>query len=113
MKNKKETYKRHLELSSKIMKMGEALRDEGLSKNDNTIIQTGHFMILISGLVLVEKDLNSFVDICSMFSSRSILIHLENTNPLILDKLRDQALHQTYSEELMKDDEDEDEDPLN
>lgn len=65
--------KRHDELSDKIFKMGFALHEEGAEKDDNIISSVGDFMILISGLIHDEGDVDLFGELCAMFSAKKIL----------------------------------------
>ena len=80
MNSKKE--KRHEELSAKIFKMGEALMKEGDNKKDMVITNTGNFMILISGIMYDEEDINLFGELCSMFSAKKLLESQEALGPL-------------------------------
>ena len=64
---------RRLELSNKILQMGQALINEGSNNIDNSIIQGGTIMVLISGLLLNEQDMFIFSELCSMFSAKKIL----------------------------------------
>jgi hypothetical protein len=69
-KNKLE---RRLELSSKFLKMGQSLIEEGRKINDYSITQSGSIMILLAGLMFDEDDMFLFSGLCSMFSSKKIL----------------------------------------
>jgi hypothetical protein len=69
-KNKLE---RRLELSSKFLKMGQSLIEEGRKINDYSITQSGSIMILLAGLMFDEDDMFLFSELCSMFSSKKIL----------------------------------------
>lgn len=64
---------RHDDLSQKIFKMGHALTKEGINKNDYIISSVGNFMILISGLIYDEKDVNLFSELCAMFSAKKVV----------------------------------------
>jgi len=78
-----ENTKRHLELSSKFMEMGQALLKEGNEKQDYVITQSGTFLILISGIMFSDEDVFMFGELCSMFSSKKILDNMAQTdNPL-------------------------------
>lgn len=68
-----ENKKRHDDLSQKIFKMGHALSKEGINKNDYVITSIGNFMILISGLIYDEKDINLFGELCAMFSAKKVM----------------------------------------
>lgn len=86
MKNNK-SFERRLELSSKFLEMGQALMVEGKNKKDYPITQSGSFMILIAGLILEEKDVVEFGNLCSMFSAKKLLDSMEETNNNSYDEL--------------------------
>lgn len=73
-KNKLE---RRLELSSKFLKMGQSLIEEGGKINDYSIAQSGSIMILLAGLMFDEDDMFLFSELCSMFSSKKILENID------------------------------------
>lgn len=79
MKNEN-TLDRRLEISSKLLEMGQALMKEGDEKKDFCIKQSGSFMVMLSGLILDEDDTYEFGNLCSMFSAKKILFGMENTN---------------------------------
>jgi hypothetical protein len=64
---------RRLELSTKLLQMGNSLIKEGQSADDYTITQSGTLMLLVSGLILSDEDMFLFSEICSMFSAKKIL----------------------------------------
>ena len=77
---------RHDDLSQKIFKMGHALTKEGINKNDYVITSVGNFMILISGLIYDEKDINLFSELCAMFSAKKVM---EAKDSQVFNDLRD------------------------
>ena len=77
---------RHDDLSQKIFKMGHALSKEGINKNDYIISSIGNFMILISGLIYDEKDINLFGELCAMFSAKKVM---EAKDSQVFNNLRD------------------------
>ena len=77
---------RHDDLSQKIFKMGHALSKEGINKNDYVISSVGNFMILISGLIYDEKDINLFSELCAMFSAKKVM---EAKDSQVFNDLRD------------------------
>lgn len=79
MKNEN-TLDRRLEISSKLLEMGQALMKEGDEKRDFCIKQNGSFIILMSGLILDEDDTYEFGSLCSMFSAKKILSSVEKTD---------------------------------
>lgn len=68
---------RRLELSGKILQMGNSLIEEGNSMQDYTITQSGTMMLLLSSLLLSDEDTFLFGEICSMFSAKKILDEVE------------------------------------
>jgi hypothetical protein len=77
---------RHDDLSQKIFKMGHALSKEGINKDDYVITSVGNFMILISGLIYDEKDINLFSELCAMFSAKKVM---EAKDSQVFNDLRD------------------------
>lgn len=69
---------RRLELSGKLLQMGNSLINEGKSSGDYTVTQSGTIMLLMSGLLLSDEDMFLFSEICSMFSAKKILDAAEN-----------------------------------
>ncbi len=84
-----ENYKRRLELTTKFIRMGESLIKEGKQRKDDCIIQTGGFLTFLGGILLEEKDVYDFADLCQMFSAKKILDGLENTSSMLSDSVRD------------------------
>jgi hypothetical protein len=76
---------RRLDLSDKVSKMGYALMDEGSANEDFTIAQAGTLLILISTLLLDEKDMFIVNELCAMFTAKQILDNTEDVSPLIND----------------------------
>jgi hypothetical protein len=111
-----ENKKRHHELSAKIFKMGDALMKEGVDKEDYIITNVGNFMILISGIIHDENDINLFGELCSMFSAKKLYETQRLENPMadmldediykIIDKLRNE-MNEDF--EMGEDDDDDDE----
>jgi hypothetical protein len=77
---KKDTNDRKLELSSKFVEMGEALNKEGSKEGDYSISQSGNVMLLLSGLILDDKDFSEFSYLCSLFTSKKTLEGIERDN---------------------------------
>ena len=75
--------KRHDELSQKIFKIGNALVNEGTKKKDHVITNIGNFMVLVSGLIYDENDVNLFGELCAMFSAKKVL---DSQNEGFMDK---------------------------
>jgi hypothetical protein len=80
MKNPQRRY----ELTSKFLKMGNALVEEGKSLNDPVISQLGSFITFIGGLCFDDDDVMKFSDLVGMYSAKKVLDELEKNkqNPL-------------------------------
>ena len=92
------TKDRHLELSAKFIEMGQALMKEGKEQKDFTTSQTGSCLIFLGGLMLDERDILLFGQICSMFSAKKILENMENTNHDYAEYLRKKSEKETYED---------------
>ncbi len=68
-----EINKRHDELSEKLFNIGNTLIKEGTNKEDYTITSVGNFMILVSGIIFEERDVQLFSDLCAMFSAKKVI----------------------------------------
>lgn len=98
MNENKNNLKRHIELSTKFMQMGQALISEGKESNDYNIIQAGNFFVLISGIVLDEEDIFTFSQLCSMFSAKKYLDEMNSKKPLSEENLlKDKAYQDLLS----------------
>jgi hypothetical protein len=74
---------RRLDLSTKFIKMGQSLINEGKENNDLGIAQVGTVLVFISGLIIgSDEDIFKFSDFCSMFSSRKILDSIQGHDPI-------------------------------
>lgn len=76
---------RRLDLNDKLLRMGQALAKEGVDTNDGCILTAGSVLILISNLLLSEKDMFLFGELGSMFSAKMILEDMERRNPRITE----------------------------
>jgi hypothetical protein len=92
------TTDRQLELSAKLIEMGQALMKEGKEKKDFTITQTGSCMIFLGGLMLDEKDIVLFGQICSMYSAKKILENMQNTNHDYAEYLKQKSQKESYAD---------------
>jgi len=71
--NEKPTF-RHRELSLMFLKMGQSLVNEGLENKDYITATLGNSMILMSSLAFDKNEVKLFSDICSMMSSRRLVM---------------------------------------
>lgn len=90
--------KRHLELSSKFIEMGQALMLEGHNGKDYNIAQVGSSMILLGSLILDEKNLQFFGQMCSMFSAKMILDNMDANNSDYSQYLKKKSSEETYED---------------
>ena len=93
---------RHLDISAKLIEMGQALMNEGKEGNDYSISQTGSFMILIGGLLFDEKDVYSFGELCSMYSSKKLLENFESVIPNFSDLISQKGSDESYEDLINK-----------
>jgi len=106
---------RRMELSSKIFDMGTALINEGESKEDYMISNTGNIMMLISGLLYDSKDMVFFSELCDMFSAKKLLDNQMELGPLSdMDEDELYRMMSNLNDEIDKDlgDEDSDDEDL-
>jgi hypothetical protein len=79
---------RVLEISAKLVEMGKALTEEGLTTKDMTIVQTGGFMVFIGGIIVDEDDVDIFSQLCAMFSAKKILDSFGETESILGEFLK-------------------------
>lgn len=76
-----ENTERRLDLSTKFIKMGQSLMEEGNENDDIGVSQIGATMIFMGGLLIGDdEDIFKFSDLCSMFSAKKILESMKTTN---------------------------------
>jgi hypothetical protein len=93
---------RRLDISSKLIEMGQSLMNEGKDNKDFAIAQTGSFMILIGSLLFEEKDVLSFGELCSMYSAKKILENLEKSIPNLSSLIKEKAEDESYDDLIKK-----------
>ena len=74
--------KRCQELSGKFLQMGDSLMQEGTDAGDYNVAQAGTLLILLSSLVLSDRDMFIFSELSSMFVAKKILDEREKVNPV-------------------------------
>lgn len=94
--------KRHLEVSIKLAKMGDALVKEGTESSDYELTRAGHSMTLISGVMLNTKDTEEFGALCELFSAKRTLELLEETNPSITKYLSNRFNNESFKDFLSR-----------
>ena len=99
MQDKKD---RRLDISAKLIEMGQALMTEGKESRDFSIAQTGSFMVLIGGLLFDEKDIYMFGELCSMYSSRKVLENLEKVIPNLSSLIKEKGEDESYDDLIKK-----------
>jgi hypothetical protein len=78
---------RRLDISEKLLKLGSALIIEGTENNDVNITQSGAILVLVSSVILSEKDLFIISEMCSMFTAKKILESQQNMGVSSTDEL--------------------------
>lgn len=89
---------RHLDVSSKLVAMGNALTKEGREHDDNSITQIGGYMVLIGGVLFSEDDVKLFGNLCSMFAAKKILDNMDDGAGVFGALLKDKNSNETYDE---------------
>lgn len=89
---------RRLELTTKFMKMGQALMQEGAECGDVTISQLGTMLIFLGGLAFDENDVNKFSELVSMFSAKKLFDNLEESDSSFLRDMKQRADSGTYDD---------------
>jgi hypothetical protein len=89
---------RRLELTTKFMKMGQALMHEGSETGDVTISQLGTMLIFLGGLAFDENDVNKFSELVSMFSAKKLFDNLDENDSSFLREMKSRADSGTYDD---------------
>lgn len=89
---------RKLELSVKLIQMGEALMKEGNDSNDYAIAQTGTFLNLMGSLLFDDNDVQLFAQLCSMFSAKKILDNMEQIKSDMTEFLKAKSEGESYDD---------------
>jgi hypothetical protein len=101
--NKMESKKdRRLDISAKLIEMGQSLMTEGKESDDYSISQVGSFMVLIGGLLFNEKDIYVFGELCSMYSSKKVLESLETLIPNLSNFILEKGEYESYDDLIKK-----------
>lgn len=99
MESKKD---RRLDVSAKLIEMGQSLMTEGNDSKDFAIAQTGSFMVLIGGLLFDERDIYIFGELCAMYSSRKVLENLEKMIPNLSSLIKEKGDDESYDDLIKK-----------
>lgn len=89
---------RKLDLSAKFLEMGQALQLEGDEKKDIEIVVLGSILIVLSSLLLSEKDLYKFSELVNMFLAKQTIDNLTRDNHPIMGILKDISDTKTYDD---------------
>lgn len=89
---------RRLELTTKFMKMGKALMEEGAENDDITISQLGTMLIFLGGLAFDENDVNKFSELVSMFSAKKLFDTMEENDTPFSKMMKDRADRHSYDD---------------
>lgn len=89
---------RKLDLSAKFLEMGQALQLEGDENKDIEITVLGTILIVLSSLLLSEKDLYKFSELVNMFLAKQTFDNLTRDNHPILGVLKNMADSKSYDD---------------
>ena len=89
---------RRLELTTKFMKMGQALMQEGSETGDITISQLGTMLIFLGDLAFDENDVNKFSELVSMFSAKKLFDNLEESDSSFFRDMKNRADSGSYDD---------------
>lgn len=89
---------RKLDLSAKFLEMGQALQLEGDENKDIEIVVLGSILIVLSSLLLSEKDLYKFSELVNMFLAKQTIDNLTRDNHPIMGMLKDISDAKTYDD---------------
>jgi hypothetical protein len=64
---------RYDELSTKLLKIGEALIFEGNEKSDFNISTVGNIMLFLSSVIYNDDDILLFSELCGMVAAKNIV----------------------------------------
>jgi transcription termination factor NusB len=81
---KKKQKRRHLDISTKLLNMANALSKEADESDDVILAQVSNLIMLVSGVMTEKEDIDKLSDICAMFSAKKILDELEDGDTLDL-----------------------------
>jgi hypothetical protein len=89
---------RRYELTSKFLKMGKALVDEGQTKSDPIISQIGTLLTFIGGLCVDDEDVIKFGELVAMYSAKKILDDLNKSDSGFLSEVFKQKRDVSYDD---------------
>lgn len=89
---------RKLDLSAKFLEMGQALQLEGDENKDIEIVVLGSILIVLSSLLLSEKDLYKFSELVNMFLAKQTIDNLTRDNHPIMGMLKDISDVKSYDD---------------
>lgn len=89
---------RKLDLSAKFLEMGQALQLEGEEKKDIEITVLGTILIVLSSLLLSEKDLYKFSELVNMFLAKQTIDNLTRDNHPIIGMLKNLSETKSYDD---------------
>lgn len=81
---------RKIDISSKLMSLGNALVKEGSETDDYAIAQGGNVLMLLSSIMLDDEDMYSFCNLCSMYSAKKeldLIRNISTTNTISYEEL--------------------------
>jgi len=87
---------RHLDLSDMFKKMGLSLINEGTENNDYKITQSGNFFILLSELILDERNFYILGELSTIMLSKIMCENIGDTSDEYLKYLKDKKQDETF-----------------
>ena len=87
---------RKIDLSTKFIKMGQALMSEGDDKKDNSISLLGTILIFIGGISLEDEDVYKFSELVSMYSAKKMIESMEKSGHPLFVSMKQDADNDSY-----------------
>jgi len=69
---------KRIDVSDKLLKMGTALTKEGIDCEDHNVAEVGTTMVMLSAIILDDKDMFIFSEMCAMFTAKKILDDMDS-----------------------------------
>ena len=101
---------RRLEISSKLLQMGQSLVNEGQESGDKSVAYCGTSLILLAGTIIDSKDMQLFSELCSMFSAKKVLEGMMGTPDESINRLKNGDLEDLLRKMSERADDDDDTD---
>jgi hypothetical protein len=89
---------RKIDLSTKFIKMGQALMEEGDDKNDSSISLLGTILIFLGGISLEDDDVYKFSELVSMFSAKKMIESMEKSGHPLFMSMKEDVSNESYDD---------------